>query len=798
MRLGRAGRPAPCSAGRPSASPDATERGDGRPAADQAPVHDRPRERERRADLRLRPAVAVPGQDAARKRGLRPQLLRHRPREPRQLHRDDQRPAAEPADPGRLPASTPTCSRARSTPTASRVGQGCVYPAAVKTVADQLEAAGLHLARLHAGHGQLGRRGEPATCRHPAIGAPRRHPDGAARATSTRPATTPSSTSTRSSTRPTCQQERRRPRQPAGRPRSRGDDARLLVHHPRPLRRRPRRDLRRRRLARAASPASTPSCASGCRGSRPRRPTRTRLILVTFDESERGADSCCGERPGRTRPTTAARDPGSGGGRVGAVMLSPCIKPGTVIQTRLQPLLDAALGRGQLRPRAPRQRRPRGRRRASAPTSSTGRTASRRRLAVRPRGPWPAAERSSASASSPTCRSAGRKRRSALPGTDAEDRRQRRRDHADSGCAVADRKIAAAVPDDLRTGNGDRLGQETAPLAGSCRHRGRRAGRLGSRAVIEDLVNVADFERVAAEKLEAGVLGYFAGGAGDEVTLRDNVAAWGRWQLRPRVLAGNAELERALRVARAASSRCRSWWPRSPSSAWSIPRARWRWRAPRRRPGPRCASRPWRRPCPPRSPRRAAGGRHWFQLYCFSDEGVTRALMDEAVDSGFEAIVVTVDAPRAGNRERDLRTGFVLPEGLGVPSVQAALGSERAVTVEAFRHVAAYDARIVAELPRRMAAEIELPDEPGLPGATRPVPDDVAVGLREGRDAALRREPAPSRGALPPSGHARRARTLRRGHATAPGQGAQLQQCARYLRCGGSRARPARSRPARS
>ena len=47
--------------------------------------------------------------------------------------------------------------------------------------------------------------------------------------------------------------------------------------------------------------------------------------------------------------------------------------------------------------------------------------------------------------------------------------------------------------------------------------------------------------------------------------------------------------------------------------------------------------------------------------------------MDEAVDSGFEAIVVTVDAPRGGNRERDLRTGFRIPEGLGVPSVAAAL-----------------------------------------------------------------------------------------------------------------------------
>ena len=35
------------------------------------------------------------------------------------------------------------------------------------------------------------------------------------------------------------------------------------------------------------------------------------------------------------------------------------------------------------------------------------------------------------------------------------------------------------------------------------------------------------------------MLGYFAGGAGDEETLRDNVAAWGRWRLRPRVLAGD-------------------------------------------------------------------------------------------------------------------------------------------------------------------------------------------------------------------------------------------------------------------
>ena len=58
----------------------------------------------------------------------------------------------------------------------------------------------------------------------------------------------------------------------------------------------------------------------------------------------------------------------------------------------------------------------------------------------------------------------------------------------------------------------------------------------------------------------------------------------------------------------------------------------------------------------------APGGRRWFQLYCFKDEGVTRALIEEAIGAGFEAIVVTVDAPRGGNRERDSRTGFKIPE----------------------------------------------------------------------------------------------------------------------------------------
>ena len=66
--------------------------------------------------------------------------------------------------------------------------------------------------------------------------------------------------------------------------------------------------------------------------------------------------------------------------------------------------------------------------------------------------------------------------------------------------------------------------------------------------VTDGPINVADFERVAAEKLDPGALGYFAGGAGVELTLRDNVAAWSRWRLRPRVLAGLDAVSTATEV----------------------------------------------------------------------------------------------------------------------------------------------------------------------------------------------------------------------------------------------------------
>jgi isopentenyl diphosphate isomerase/L-lactate dehydrogenase-like FMN-dependent dehydrogenase len=61
----------------------------------------------------------------------------------------------------------------------------------------------------------------------------------------------------------------------------------------------------------------------------------------------------------------------------------------------------------------------------------------------------------------------------------------------------------------------------------------------------------------------------------------------------------------------------------------------------------------------------------WFQLYVFRDRGVTRALVEQAVEHRYGAIVLTVDAPRLGRRERDLRTGFRVPAEITVPSLAA-------------------------------------------------------------------------------------------------------------------------------
>jgi isopentenyl diphosphate isomerase/L-lactate dehydrogenase-like FMN-dependent dehydrogenase len=185
---------------------------------------------------------------------------------------------------------------------------------------------------------------------------------------------------------------------------------------------------------------------------------------------------------------------------------------------------------------------------------------------------------------------------------------------------------------------------------------------------VEELFNAADFEREAERLLEPGPLGYFVGGAGDERTLRENVDAFSRWHLRPRVLVDvssvttattvlGREVSMPLLVAPTAFQRLAhaDAEPATARAAAAVGTVMCQSTLSSVTPGELAAAAP--------------GGRHWFQLYWSADRAFTADLLAGVADAGFEAVVLTVDFPAPGRRERDLRQRFSLPEDLAIPNV---------------------------------------------------------------------------------------------------------------------------------
>src|SRR5205807_1392034 len=70
----------------------------------------------------------------------------------------------------------------------------------------------------------------------------------------------------------------------------------------------------------------------------------------------------------------------------------------------------------------------------------------------------------------------------------------------------------------------------------------------------------------------------------------------------------------------------------------------------------------------------APGAPRWFQLYVFKDWGLTSALVQQAADAGYSALVLTADTPYLGRREGPLRTGFAIPDDVRIPAVDTARG----------------------------------------------------------------------------------------------------------------------------
>ena len=181
---------------------------------------------------------------------------------------------------------------------------------------------------------------------------------------------------------------------------------------------------------------------------------------------------------------------------------------------------------------------------------------------------------------------------------------------------------------------------------------------------LERLVSLADVEALARRHMPRAYFDYYAGGAEDERTLALNRAAFERLALLPRVLVDVSGVDPAT-------------WILGARVAMPIALAPAAYHRLAHRDGELATA-------------RAAGAAGvlmvvstlatrtleeiaeaaewplWFQLYVFRDRGLSRSLIARAETAGYRALVLTVDTPRLGRRERDLRRPFALPPGVTI------------------------------------------------------------------------------------------------------------------------------------
>src|SRR3954470_3810824 len=181
------------------------------------------------------------------------------------------------------------------------------------------------------------------------------------------------------------------------------------------------------------------------------------------------------------------------------------------------------------------------------------------------------------------------------------------------------------------------------------------------------LLNVNDYARAAQAKLARETLDYYEGGALDEITLRENTDSWTRLKLYYHVLAGvetrdlrttvlGKPISMPVVVAPTAFHKlaCETGEIATAHAAKAA--------------GTLFILSSLSNTAMESVFAQAASPR-WFQLYAYKDRGITHDLVQRAEAAGAEAIVLTVDAPGLGTRERDARNRFTLPEGLAVANL---------------------------------------------------------------------------------------------------------------------------------
>jgi (S)-mandelate dehydrogenase len=176
---------------------------------------------------------------------------------------------------------------------------------------------------------------------------------------------------------------------------------------------------------------------------------------------------------------------------------------------------------------------------------------------------------------------------------------------------------------------------------------------------LDRAVSIEDLRVLAKRRLPRAIFDFFDGGAEDEVTLHENRAAFERVRLLPRVLVNVAAVDTTISLFGKPSPLPLAIAPTGGISAGRAGAELILARAAKAYGVPFTLATP-----AAFTVERVAeevGGRLWFQLYAVRNKEFREKLLARAAGAGYEAVLVTVDLPVSGKRERDPRNGFHTP-----------------------------------------------------------------------------------------------------------------------------------------
>lgn len=206
-----------------------------------------------------------------------------------------------------------------------------------------------------------------------------------------------------------------------------------------------------------------------------------------------------------------------------------------------------------------------------------------------------------------------------------------------------------------------------APAKAKAKTNAKSVDRLA--ATLASIINVSDAEEIARRKLPRAFYDYYAGGSEDERTLGRNRAAMDRWVLLHRVLVDVSHADLSTTFLGASVSMPVGLAPTAfhklAHPEGEVATARAAGMAGVLMAASTIASSPLEEIA------EAGTGPLWFQLYVYKERDLARDLAERAERAGYQALVLTVDTPILGHRERDLRSGFKLPPGVTMANFDA-------------------------------------------------------------------------------------------------------------------------------